>query len=216
MKKKLLILTGPQGSGNHLMSKVFSVHPEVSGWEELLESYWIGHDEEFFAPYWSGEKELIPSLFEGKKYWVTSISVPFINDGVEVIPAMLAFIKKVQSFDIDVVLGVIVRDQNIVRHQQKRVREKVTLPLAIELYSDLMDQSPCPIHFLDFEGLYLYKSHWLRWISTLLAFPVAYDHPKILEILSSDSNQKYVSFVDDYWLDQEVKKACTPKNLRKS
>lgn len=216
MRKRLLILTGPQGSGNHLMSKVFSLHPEVSGWSDLLNQYWIGHDEEYFSDYWSGEKELSKDLFEDKKFWVTSISTPFINNGIEAVPAIKEFVKKVQALEIDVVIGIIVRDQNIVRHQQSRVRGKETLPQAVSLYSDLLDQSPCPIHFLDFEGLYLYKAYWLKWISKLLEFPIAHDDPKLLEILSIDSNKKYVSFVDNFWLDEEVKKASAPKHARKS
>ena len=33
--KKLLIITGPQGSGNHLVSRLFSLHDDVGGWKEL-------------------------------------------------------------------------------------------------------------------------------------------------------------------------------------
>lgn len=215
MKKKLLILSGPQGSGNHLMSKVFSLHPEVSGWEELLERYWIGHDEESFSAYWAGEKELTKDLFEAKNFWVTSISTPFINNGEETVPAIRDFVQKVKTLGIDVVIGLIVRDQNIVRFQQTRVRGKETLPVAVNLFTDLLDDPPCPIQFLDFEGLYLYKGHWLKWISSLLDFPVAHDDPKLLEILTVDSNKKYINFVDEYWLDQEVQKASKPKHLRK-
>ena len=30
---KILIITGPQGSGNHLYSKIFAMHPLVNGWK---------------------------------------------------------------------------------------------------------------------------------------------------------------------------------------
>ena len=40
--KTLLILTGPQGSGNHLWSKIFALHPDVYAWHALLHEYWIG------------------------------------------------------------------------------------------------------------------------------------------------------------------------------
>ena len=46
--KKMLILTGPQGSGNHMWSKIFALHPSVYGWQELVEEFWIGHDREPF------------------------------------------------------------------------------------------------------------------------------------------------------------------------
>ena len=52
-KKKIVILTGPQGSGNHLWSKVFSLHEDVFGWKSLLENYWEAHRlTEPFAAYW--------------------------------------------------------------------------------------------------------------------------------------------------------------------
>jgi hypothetical protein len=44
--KKLLIITGPQGSGNHMWSKILALHPAVNGWSALLEEYWIPHDRE--------------------------------------------------------------------------------------------------------------------------------------------------------------------------
>ena len=36
----MLILTGPQGAGNHLFSKVFAQHPSVYGWQDLTQEYW--------------------------------------------------------------------------------------------------------------------------------------------------------------------------------
>ena len=39
--KKLLIVTGPQGSGNHLFARLFSLHENVIGWEKLHEKYWV-------------------------------------------------------------------------------------------------------------------------------------------------------------------------------
>ena len=49
MRKKMLILTGPQGAGNHLWSKIFSLHPEVFGWKTLLDNYWEAH--RFYEPF---------------------------------------------------------------------------------------------------------------------------------------------------------------------
>ena len=50
--KKLLIVTGPQGSGNHLFSRLLSLHPAVEGWTEILDQYWVPSDQEPFAEYW--------------------------------------------------------------------------------------------------------------------------------------------------------------------
>ena len=37
-KPSMLIVTGPQGSCNHMFSKLFNWHPEVYGWD--MEKYW--------------------------------------------------------------------------------------------------------------------------------------------------------------------------------
>jgi hypothetical protein len=44
--KKLIILIGPQGSGNHLFSKCFMTSSKIGGWKELLTTYWQGHHKE--------------------------------------------------------------------------------------------------------------------------------------------------------------------------
>jgi hypothetical protein len=56
--KTILILTGPQGSGNHMWSKIFALHPQVRGWQALLDQYWIGHDQEPWAQYWQDPAQL--------------------------------------------------------------------------------------------------------------------------------------------------------------
>ena len=45
-KSNLLIVTGPQGSGNHLFAKLFNLHPDVYGLN--MTRYWQGHDTEPF------------------------------------------------------------------------------------------------------------------------------------------------------------------------
>ena len=44
---KLLIVTGPQGSGNHLFAKIFNMHPSVKGWQMMWQE-WQGHHLEPF------------------------------------------------------------------------------------------------------------------------------------------------------------------------
>ena len=58
MSKKLLIVTGPQGSGNHLFARLLSAHPMVKGWDSLKDNYWVPSDEEPFARYWVYPDEL--------------------------------------------------------------------------------------------------------------------------------------------------------------
>lgn len=69
MAKKLLIITGPQGSGNHFFSRLFSLHPTVGGWKELIDEYWIPSDQETFAPYWVDPNSMTTADFEGYDYW---------------------------------------------------------------------------------------------------------------------------------------------------
>ena len=78
MKPTLLIITGPQGSGNHLFSKIFSYHKDVFGWNALYKNKWVGHDKEVFQPYWLQPKKLKDFDWTQSKYFVTSISCPFI------------------------------------------------------------------------------------------------------------------------------------------
>ena len=54
--RRLLILTGPQGAGNHLFSKIFAFHPMVNGW--VMNDYWEGHHHEPFAKYWDNPELL--------------------------------------------------------------------------------------------------------------------------------------------------------------
>ena len=73
MQNNLLILTGPQGSGNHLWSKVFSKHPFVNGWR--MKQYWEGHHHEPFSAWWD-DASLIEDT--GHRYNFTSISCPYV------------------------------------------------------------------------------------------------------------------------------------------
>ena len=66
--KRLLIITGPQGSGNHLFSRVFSTHPRVGGWKQLLDEYWVPSDLEPFAEYWINPEHMTAGAFEGYDY----------------------------------------------------------------------------------------------------------------------------------------------------
>ena len=81
--KKLIIITGPQGSGNHLFSKVFGFHPAVEGWN-FGDKYWIPSDEEPFAECWVDPSRTKSMLTQ--QYMVANVSVPFVFDGVKQVP----------------------------------------------------------------------------------------------------------------------------------
>ena len=74
--KKLLIITGPQGSGNHLWSKIFAMHPIVVGWP-MLRKEWQGHHEEPFNKYWQ-QPEKLQEFDTDKKYHVKFISTELL------------------------------------------------------------------------------------------------------------------------------------------
>jgi hypothetical protein len=212
--KKLLIVTGPQGSGNHLFSRVFSTHASVGGWKQLLDEYWVPSDLEPFAEYWVYPKRMSAKDFEGHDYWLANVSVPFVYDGVRQTPKILEMAKQARKLGIDVTVAIIVRDQNIQAEQQLRVRKEITLPIAQEYYYDHLLTSDFPVHFLDNEALFLHREHYLRWVSKLLKFPVDYNNPDIFKFVEEDPNRKYVKHVDEYWLDKQVWHGIQTKSAR--
>ena len=206
---KMLILTGPQGAGNHLWSKVLSLHPKVYGWKTLLENYWEAHRfAEPFAQHWRDHTLLKSFDWSQSEYYFTSISLPLGIIGHDVnpiwMPDLQGFAATVMSCGVEVEIAVVGRDQTILNNQQTRIRTKSTLPLFLEQLSKIWN----PI-FLSYELLYLYKQDYLK--SLKLNIPVAWDDPNINTILENDSNLKYIHYVDEYVLDQGNKQGITFK-----
>jgi len=209
--KKLLIITGPQGAGNHLFSRLLSLHPDVGGWDELHNEYWIPSDEETFAEYWVNPDKLSLADFEGKDYWLANVSVPFVYDGVKQVPKIVEMANNARKLGIDVQICVIVRDMYINDLQQQRVRKEQTLPIAVEYFASLDD-----VYYLDHEAFFLYKDRYLRWLSKMLGFPIAYDHPNLMNFIEEGPNKKYVNYVDEYWLDEQVWAGIQSKKERRN
>ena len=212
--KKLLIITGPQGSGNHLFSRIFSMHECVGGWKELVDKYWVPSDLEPFAEYWVYPERLTAEQFEGKDYWLANVSVPFVYDGGRQTPKILEMARQARKLGIDVTIAIIVRDQNIQAEQQLRVRKEVTLPIAQEYYYNQLLTSDFPVHFLDNEALFLHREHYLKYASKLLNFPISWYDPEIFKFITEDPNRKYVKHVDEYWLDEHVWNGIQPMSDR--
>ena len=212
--KKLLIITGPQGSGNHLFSRLLSLHPAVQGWEELLDKYWVPSDQEPFADYWVDPDKLHADQFAGFGYHLANVSCPFMYDGVRYVPKILEVAERASSFGIDVQIAIIVRDQNINAEQQRRVRGEVTTPIAQDYYYNTLLNSSFPVHFLDHEAFFLHKEHYLKWVGKILNFPVELDPIKINRFIDKDANHKYVKYVNEYWLDNEVWAGIQSKQSR--
>jgi len=184
--KTVLILTGPQGSGNHLWSKIFALHPQVQGWRALLDQYWIGHDQEPFAEYWQAPEQLRYFKWASSDWYVTSISVPYMMNGTATVPDFKSFVQHLQIAGVRIKFAVLGRDQNIVKMQQTRVRGAPTLDTALAEF----DQLAAPV-YLSYELLHLYGRKYLENVQQQLAFPIAVTDPRLQHILSEDTNAKY-------------------------
>jgi len=197
--KKMLILVGPQGAGNHLWSKIFSLHPEVYGWKTLLENYWEAHRfSEPFAAHWKDHSLLKSFDWSQSQYYFTSISCPLgiINSQVNPIwnPDPAGFAETVRQCGVDVEFAVVGRDQTILKYQQTRIRTQPTLPLFLDRLNDMINPT-----FLSYELLYLYRQDYLK--SLRFNIPVAWDDIRIDNILSDDANIKYIHSVNYSELD---------------
>jgi hypothetical protein len=212
--KKLLIITGPQGSGNHLFSRLLSLHPEVNGWEELLDKYWVPSDQEPFADYWVDPDKLHADQFARFRYHLANVSCPFMYDGVRYVPKILEVAERASSHGIEVEIAIIVRDQNINAEQQRRVRGEVTTPIAQDYYYNTLLTSGFPVHFLDHEAFFLHREHYLKWVGKTLNFPVELNPEKINRFIDNDANHKYIKYVDKYWLDEQVWAGIRSKQSR--
>jgi hypothetical protein len=202
MAKTLLIVTGPQGSGNHLWSKIFALHPDVYGWHALLHEYWIGHDQEPFAEYWENPDRLREFNWSKCEYFVTSVSTPYMLNGERTVPNIVRFAATAMGLGIRVKIAVIGRDCNILNYQQTRVRGQPTVDIALAEYEKLRTWDPV---FLSYELLHLYREDYLRQIVKQLEFPMDFEHPQLTNILVDDTNSKYFQPVAHHATDDLAK-----------
>ena len=207
---KMLILTGPQGAGNHLWSKILSLHPKVYGWKTQLDNYWEAHRfAEPFANHWHDHNLLKTFDWSQSEYYFTSISCPLgiYDSDVNPIwePDIEGFARAVLNCGVDVGIAVIGRDQTILDHQQTRIRTQSTLPLFKKQLAKIWN----PV-FLSYELLYLYKQDYLKSLS--LPIPVAYNDSRIDSILADDANIKYIHSIERNELDNGNRLGVTFKN----
>lgn len=208
--KTLLIVTGPQGSGNHLFSKVFAATDSVTGWKDLNDTYWIPHEQEPFAEAWHN-----PELLENintDKYAVTSISCPYVYRGQTVEPDYKKFIDKAQEMGYEVKLAIIGRDQNVLHYQQERVRGTHSFNRFVPYLDNLLDYSPV---FLSTELLYLYRMSYVRSLRQLLGIPIDISSEKLDEILIKDPNAKYFVPAPEQPLDSYVRTVSGLNNINR-
>ena len=203
-EKKMLIVVGPQGSGNHMWAKIFGLHKSVYGWQKLQEQYWEGHHLEPFANAWAD-----PTLLELSKdysHFVTSCSIPYVYKGGNRVPPVLEFCQEVEKQKVSPIIAVISREKSIVEFQQERVRGKVTFNDANRAIEEISEEHF--INFLSYESLIMWKHRYLESLIEILKFPIDWTNPKVDEIINENANAKYIHDIEDHWLDKEVKKAC--------
>ena len=183
-QKKILVVTGPQGSGNHCWSKIFSHHPQVCGWNELTTQYWIGHVDEPFCSCWMNPYLLYDKTWEHDNYF-TNMSVPFGGDVYDnkAIPKVIKFIEVLKDLGFDVQVAITSRDKNILDIQQKRRWDSKTTQEFLDILPDIHD----PI-FLSYESLLLYGERYVR--SLKIKIPI--DFSIIRGTIINDANKKYI------------------------
>ena len=139
-RPSMLVVTGPQGSGNHLFAKLFNLHPEVHGWD--MEKYWVGHHTEPFSELWWDTSKIKDFGWTLRSdFYTTSISCPFVKNKVLQMPKYEEFITEVEKH-CNVVVAIIGRDKTILEYEQIRTREAHTTPNALEQFEYLYTLNP--------------------------------------------------------------------------
>lgn len=209
---KMLIVIGPQGSGNHLFGKIFSLHDDVNGWKAALEpdGYFIPHWYEPFNHFWNDPSKITTEIMGGKQYAVTSVSNPYMENFSARIPKVEEFIDALSKVGIQSQLAIIGRDRNILDLQQRRVRGGPTWGM-MQIMLNKMEEPP---FFISQELLYLYRQQYVRSLGKWLDFPVAWNDPRVEEILCEDANEKYIQPCEPTALDAHVKNFIKPEWLK--
>tara|TARA_B110001454_G_scaffold562_1_gene437 strand:+ start:127 stop:822 length:696 start_codon:yes stop_codon:yes gene_type:complete len=205
-EKKMLIVVGPQGSGNHVWAKILGLHFDVYGWRALKKKYWEGHHLEPFARAWDDPTVL--TFPKDYSYFVTSCSIPYVYKEGHRVPPILEFIKAVENQNVRPIVAIVSRDKNIIELQQERVRGKITLNDALRAIDEIQDAHPdLHLHFLSYESLYLWRNHYLKFLNDEMVFPIAYDKmTKVDKILKYNANIKYIIDPGPQKLDKVVSK----------
>ena len=197
----ILVITGPQGTGNHVFSKVLSMHKDVYGWDQLLREYWVNHDAAPFKDIWR-EPEKIDSYFWKEPNYVLSVSGPYIEniDGVRhtIYPNYKEVLERLSKKG-NLMVGIIGRDQNITAQNQVRKRGVESFHNFLNKIEDLVEYKHT---FLSVELLYMFRHQYVKSLNSVLNIPVDYTNEKLHYILNKDPNAKYVHYVEHSWLDK--------------
>jgi len=108
-----------------------------------------------------------------------------------------------KQLGISVKVAIIGRDQNVIKYQQERIRDRHSLSDFESELDYLLTLNPV---FISQELLYLYKDKYLQSLSVQLDFPIAHDDSRVFEILKQDANEKYFQSISLQELDKTVRK----------
>ena len=184
---KVLLVIGPQGSGNHIWSKVLTT------WAD--KEFWVGHKDEPHSLLWSNMDNWKNHHF--LKDSVVSISIPYMVNGVTKFPDIKGWKEIMVNRDIDHKICVTTRDGYINFLQNERVRPENNFKEAVEYIKGL--DVDC---YLSTETLLAYQWKYIEQISKQLDFPIPH---KTIDFTQS-FNEKYVHYVETFHLDDTVRK----------
>jgi len=199
----ILVISGPQGTGNHVFSKVLSMHSNVHGWDQLLREYWINHDNAPFKDIWNTPENINNYDRTEHENYVLSVSGPYVDkDAMGVRHTKYPNYKEVlrrlnEKGNLQV--GIIGRDQNITAQNQLRKRGVESLHNYLNKIEDIMEYRHT---FLSVELLYMFRHQYVKSLDSVLDIPVDYTNERLHYILNKDPNAKYVHYVENSWLDR--------------
>ena len=198
----ILVITGPQGTGNHLFSKILSMHSNVHGWDQLLREYWINHDNAPYKDIWDNPEAVDNYDWTEHENYVLSVSGPYVEniDGTRhtIYPKYSEVLERLSKHG-KVQVGIIGRDQNITAQGQLRKRGVESLHNYLNKIEDLLAWDHT---FLSVELAYLFRHQYIKSLDKTLIIPVDYSNEKLHYILNKDPNAKYVKYVEHSWLDK--------------
>ena len=198
----ILVITGPQGTGNHLFSKILSMHSNVHGWDQLLREYWINHDNAPYKDIWDNPEAVDNYDWTEHENYVLSVSGPYVEniDGTRhtIYPKYSEVLERLSKHG-KVQVGIIGRDQNITAQGQLRKRGVESLHNYLNKIEDLLAWDHT---FLSVELAYLFRHQYIKSLDKTLIIPVDYSNEKLHYILNKDPNAKYVTYVEHSWLDK--------------
>jgi|TARA_R100000030_G_scaffold69473_5_gene53235 hypothetical protein len=199
----ILVISGPQGTGNHVFSKVLSMHSNVHGWNQLLREYWINHDSAPFKDIWNNPKNIDNYDWAEHENYVLSVSGPYVEKDHDDIrytkyPKYKEVLHRLNEKG-NLQVGIIGRDQNITAQNQLRKRGVESLHNYLNKIEDLMEYRHT---FLSVELLYMFRHQYVKSLDSVLDIPVDYTNERLHYILNKDPNAKYVHYVEHSWLDK--------------